>query len=195
MSVLNIIGKTVTVLVLTPLFIVFCRLFYEDQLKFYFYRDQLFFIENEQIYVRTQRDVDREFTRMSFGKTKEDIENESDYVLIDRYNYEEVLSSFIKQRDSDTLFITLFCEERAIKEIKSTHFQLVYLPSDVIIYAEKDKKHWQTLPSYCQRFIDNPDNYSAYRIVWKDNKMYWQERFFNEKGSEHTIFPTYLKPL
>lgn len=182
MSIKEIAAKIVVVIVLSPFAVVFGWLLYYEKIKPYCHRDTLFFLEEEQIYVRTQRDVDREFARLSFGKTKMDLEKESDYVVVDRYKYEEMRSLFIIQRNSDTIFYIAECNERAIKEIKCTHFHIVNLPSKVFNYAYGNTGN-RRIPPYCHRFLDNPENYCAYYVNWKSNDYLRRNETFG-KGQE-----------
>ena len=174
-SISKIIGGFLLVPILA-IFALFLALFYDDHIKCYFNRDKIYYLEEVQMYVRTERNVDRRWTRVSFGRTKADVERALDFAIIDRYNYDETYSTFIISKQSDSIFIILDCGQRALIECKSTQFDLVLLPTIVSFYSKTGGYKIQSPaffnrqpPTYCMRFIEHPDEYCIFRYNWEDN--------------------------
>ena len=140
--------------------------------------EYLYYIENEEMYVMYKRNSGGTMASVFVGKSMEDIDNKLDYFQIDRTKWDSHSVTIIKEKSSDTIFISVPSEDYV--DIKSSvHYQISSLIppiEEVRSYGLDGSEHTSRVVdhTYDKRFKENAGNYTT--IMYLGWDRFWHEK-------------------
>lgn len=144
-----------------------------------FHREEyLYYIENEDMYVMYKRNSGSNMAAVYLGKAIEDIDNKLDYFEIDRTKWDSHSVTIIKEKSSDTIFISVSSEDYV--DIKSSVnyqvFSLVPPIKEIKSFGLDDSEHISRVvdKTYDKWLRDNASNYMT--IMYFGWDRFWHEK-------------------
>lgn len=170
------------------IFLVLCPILIISAIILLCSEKQTFYVPEEHIYIMVDRNSEGDSAFVYFGCTQEDIDNKTDFYVVNKVGFMNHYTEFIKLKNNDSIFVV--CEHGYnIRIGKTTKFKIVphSAQRETIKMYDSDKESCSVghLPDsmYLRRFKENPQKYSVFHYYWerhwfKKNKLWMYEEYF-----------------
>ena len=157
----------------------------------------LYYSECDDLYVQTDRNSSGDSAYVYLGKTKEDIQNKSDYFVVRRDNNLNYYFRFALKKNSDSVFLI----NRGLNFRIGNSTNFIIIPhiecrKEVKLYDDSTLQTYQIGhlldEQYLRRFKQNTQDYVLFYIYWNE---YWHEGNHLWRSNEFPIGPSRNTPI